>query len=92
MGWKWRHGDVSRLTGGDLRRALGRIKAKTFVIPFANDMFFPAEDCAAEQAAIPGGELRMVNSLWAHFAMLCVDPADQAQIDKHLAELLAIPV
>ena len=92
MGWKWRHGDVSRLTGGDLRQALGRIKAKTFVIPFANDMFFPVEDCAAEQAAIPGGELRMINSLWAHFAMLCVDPADQAQIDKHLAELLAIPV
>jgi homoserine O-acetyltransferase len=92
MGWKWRHGDVSRLTGGDLKQALGRIQAKTFVMPFANDMFFPVEDCAAEQAMIAGSELRVINSLWAHFAMLCVDPADQKQIDKNLAELLATPV
>jgi homoserine O-acetyltransferase len=92
MGWKWRHGDVSRLTGGDLKQALGRIQAKTFVMPFANDMFFPVEDCAAEQAMIAGSELRVINSLWAHFAMLCVDPADQKQIDRNLAELLAIPV
>ena len=45
MGWKWRHGDVSRHTGGDLAAALGRIKAKTYVVPFSRDMFFPPDDC-----------------------------------------------
>ena len=30
MAWKWQRGDVSRHTGGDLRAAFGRIKAKTF--------------------------------------------------------------
>jgi homoserine acetyltransferase len=53
MGWKWRHGDVSRHTGGDLAAALGRIKAKTYVVPFSRDMFFPPDDCGAEQKLIP---------------------------------------
>jgi homoserine O-acetyltransferase len=55
-------------------------------------MLFPVEDCAAEQAMIAGSKLRVINSLWAHFAMLCIDPADQQQIDRNLAELLATPV
>ena len=33
MAWKWQRGDVSRNTGGDLAAALGRITAKTFVMP-----------------------------------------------------------
>ncbi len=92
MAWKWRHGDVSRHTGGDLGAALGRITAKTFVLPFSQDMFFPVEDCAEEQALIPGSELRVIESLWAHFAMFCMTEADQRQIDDHLRDLLAIPV
>ena len=51
-GWKWRHGDVSLHTGGDLAAALGRIKAKTYVVPFSRDMFFPPADCEAEQKLI----------------------------------------
>jgi homoserine O-acetyltransferase len=31
-----------RHTGGNLKAALGRIKAKTDVVPFSRDMFFPA--------------------------------------------------
>jgi homoserine O-acetyltransferase len=53
MAWKWRHGDVSKHTGGDLAVALGRIKAKTFVTSFAGDMFFPVSDLEDEQALIP---------------------------------------
>jgi homoserine O-acetyltransferase/O-succinyltransferase len=41
MAWKWPHGDVSRHTGGDLWAALGRIKAKTFVMPMSSDIFLP---------------------------------------------------
>lgn len=89
MAWKWRHGDVSLHTQGDVAAALKRIKAKTYVIAFANDMFFPIPDCAADQALIPDSELRIVDSLWAHFAMLCITAADQQAIDHHLKELLA---
>ena len=88
MSRKWRHGDVSLHTGGDLAAALGRITAKTFVIPFGNDMFFPAQDCAEEQAMIASSELRVVDSLWAHFAMCCLSDADRQAIDDNLKELL----
>lgn len=40
MARKWRHGDVSLHTGGDLEAALGRIKAKMFVMPFGNEHVF----------------------------------------------------
>jgi homoserine O-acetyltransferase/O-succinyltransferase len=72
MAWKWRHGDVSRHTKGDLAAALGRIKAKTLIVPFSYDMFFPPEDCEAEQKLIPNSKFRIVDSLWAHFAMFCM--------------------
>ena len=72
MGWKWRHGDVFRHTGGDLAAALGRITAKTMVVAFSHDMFFPPGDCEAEQRLIANSEFRVVDSLWAHFAMFCL--------------------
>ena len=37
MAWKWQRGDVSRNTGGDLASALGRIKAKTYVMPISHE-------------------------------------------------------
>lgn len=88
MGWKWRHGDVSRHTGGDLSAALGRIKARTLVVAFSNDMFFPPADIEAEQKLIPNSEFRVVNSLWAHFAMFCLGADDQTQIDSCIRDLL----
>ena len=92
MGWKWRHGDVSRHTGGDLAAALGRIKAKTYVVPFSRDMFFPPGDCEAEQKLIPNSKFRVVDSLWAHFAMFCMTKSDRDQIDSCIRDLLAEPV
>lgn len=89
MGWKWRHGDVSLHTDGDLAKALGRIKAKTFNIAFANDMFFTPKDIEEETALIPDAEFRVVDSPWAHFAMFCLNDADREAIDSHLSALLA---
>ncbi|MGR8946726.1 MAG: alpha/beta fold hydrolase [Gammaproteobacteria bacterium] len=89
MGWKWRHGDVSLHTDGDLGAALGRIKAKTIVTAFGNDMFFPASDIEAEAAMIPGAEYRLIDSLWAHFAMFCMSDADKTAIDQVFSDLLA---
>jgi len=88
MGWKWRHGDVSLNTNGDLTAALGRIKAKTLVVAFSHDMFFPPEDCLTEQKLIPHSNYRLVNSIWAHFAMFCFADSDREQIDACIAEIL----
>ena len=38
---KWARADVARHTQGDLGAALGRISARTFVIPFSHDGVFP---------------------------------------------------
>ena len=40
MAWKWQRGHVSRMTGGNLKEALARTRAKTFVMPVDKDMFF----------------------------------------------------
>ena len=89
MGWKWRHGDVSRHTDGDLAAALSRIRAQTVVVAFGNDMFFPPADIEAEAALIRGAEYRLIDSLWAHFAMFCMNEADQAAIDAVFSEILS---
>ena len=92
MSWKWQRGDVSRLTGGDLAAALGRIKAKTYVMPISHDMFFPPADCEMEQRLIPGSEFRPLKSIAGHLGLFGVDPEMLAQLDANLKELLATPV
>lgn len=92
MAWKWQRGDVSRNTGGDLGAALGRITAKTFVMPISEDMFFPPRDCEAEQKMIPGSELRVIHSIGGHLALFGVEEEFKAQVDRILNELLATPV
>lgn len=92
MAWKWQHGDVTRHTDGDLAAALGRITAKTFVMPIDEDMFFPPRDCSAEQALIPGSELRVLPSIAGHFGLFGFEPEYLAAVDRHLSELLATPV
>lgn len=92
MAWKWQRGDVTRHTGGDLAAALGRITAKTFVIPIDEDMFFPPRDCKAEQELIPNSELRVVEDILGHLGLFGVAPTYMPQIDRHLADLLATEV
>ena len=89
MAWKWQRGDISRHTGGDLRAALSRIKAKTFVVPMSSDMFFPAADCQAEWRLIPNAEFRPIQTIDGHLALFGADANAISQIDKHLGELLA---
>jgi homoserine O-acetyltransferase len=91
MAWKWQRGDVSRLTGGDLPAALGRVTAKTFVMPIDEDMFFPPRDCAAEQELIPNSELRIVESTGGHLGLFAFEPGYLPQINRHLDELLEAP-
>jgi homoserine O-acetyltransferase len=71
---------------------LGRIKAKTFVMPMSSDMFFPPSDCQAEWRLIPDAEFRPIQTIDGHLALFGADPGALAQLDKHLGELLAAEV
>jgi homoserine O-acetyltransferase/O-succinyltransferase len=84
---KWRLADVSRHAGGDLAAALGRVTARTLVVPFSHDAFFPVGDCAAEQLLVPDSELRIVESVWGHYAWGSGE-AETRQVDDVLRELL----
>ena len=86
---KWQRGDVGSHTGGDLAQALGRIKAKTCVIAFEEDMFVPVRDCRQEQEMIAGSQLKIIPGLWGHFAMIGIAPEDKKAIDDTLKALLA---
>lgn len=93
MAWKWQRGDVSRHTDGNLAAALSSIKAKVFVMPINEDMFFPVRDCEAEQKLIPNSELKVINSICGHFGLFGAEGADyHNQIDNYLKELLASTV
>ena len=89
--WKWQRGDVSRNSGSDLPAALGRITAKTFVLPINTDQFFPVADCTVEQQHIRNSELRVLSSQWGHFGLFGTEPSYLEQVDRHLKELLASP-
>ncbi len=89
MAWKWQGGGAApRHTGGDLAAALGRITAKTFVLPIDEDMFFPPRDCAREQELVPGSELRVLHSIAGHFGLFGFEESYLAELDGHLTELL----
>lgn len=90
--WKWQRGDVARHTGGDLAAALGRITARTFVMPIDEDLLFPPRDCAPEQQMIKNSELRIVEDILGHLGLFGVSPDYMPQIDRHLADLLAAEV
>jgi homoserine O-acetyltransferase len=85
---KWRRADVSRHTDGDLAVALGRISARTVVVAFSHDGWFPADDCRAEQELIRDSSFRVVESEWGHYAW-GMTAAETAQIEQILGELLA---
>lgn len=92
MLWKWQRGDVSRMTDGDLAAALGRIKAKTFVMPISHDMFFPPVDCLVEQKLIPNSEFHEIVSIDGHLALFGTDSKALDQVDAALNKLLTSPV
>ncbi|MGQ0793294.1 MAG: alpha/beta fold hydrolase [Deltaproteobacteria bacterium] len=92
MAWKWQRGDVARNTGGDLKAALGRIKAKVFTMPIDEDMFFPPRDCEAEQKMIPNSEFHVIKSIDGHLALFGTDPNYIGQVDACLNKLLATAV
>jgi homoserine O-acetyltransferase len=92
MLWTWQNGDISDnpLYGGDLKAALGAIKAKALVMPGQTDLYFPPEDSEFEVAHMPNATLAPVPSIWGHFAGgPGTNPTDVDFIDAKLKGLLA---
>jgi homoserine O-acetyltransferase/O-succinyltransferase len=91
MLWTWQNGDISanELYGGDLPKALGAIKARTYVMPGQTDLYFPPEDSQFEVNHMPNAKYVPVPSIWGHFAGgPGTNPADVRFIDDKLKELL----
>lgn len=90
----WMTSDVSANARhrGDLRLALGAVKARTLVMPSATDLYFTPEDCAADADAIPGARLLPIPSIWGHRAGNPQhNPDDEAFIRRAVAELIEGP-
>lgn len=87
MAHTWIGNDVA--DGGDLAAALGRISARTIVMPAATDLYFTPSDCREDAAMIPNAEYREIPTDWGHMAGSGQSPKDTAFIDQAVRELLA---
>lgn len=92
MLWTWQYGDISAnpMYKGDFEKALGAITAKALVMPGLTDLYFPPVDNEYEVSLMPNAELRIIPSIWGHFAGAPgINPVDVMFIDNALKELLA---
>ncbi|MAQ83851.1 MAG: hypothetical protein CMH12_11535 [Maritimibacter sp.] len=87
----WQACDISDnpIYNGDRAAALGAITAKAIIMPGRTDFYFPPEDNAAEVAQMPNAELRVIESVWGHYAGGGKAAEDTAFVDAALKELLA---
>ncbi|WP_311970818.1 alpha/beta fold hydrolase [Pseudomonas baltica] len=85
---KWRGADVSHITGGDLRAALGRITARTCVLPITQDQFFPPSVCEAEARLISDATCKSIDSPFGHLALFGADANWLRLLDMELKALL----
>lgn len=90
MARTWMAGDISANPrfNGDFEAALAAITCRAIVMPGDTDLYFRVPDSAYEVAHMPRAELRPIPSKWGHGAGFGIDPADNAFVDKALAELL----
>ena len=89
--WTWEHADVSAAPryAGNLRAALGSIRARTIVMPGDQDLYFTLQDNREEAALIPRAELRPLHSPYGHCAGAPGRfPAETAFIEQALRDLL----
>jgi homoserine O-acetyltransferase len=84
----WNDGDISANAeyGGDLKSALGAIKARAIVMPCDYDRYFPPVDSQDEVFHMPNAECRPIPSIWGHMTLW--NPTDRTFIDAALRELL----
>ena len=93
MIWTWQHADLSsnQTHNSDYAAALGAITAKTVVMPGETDLYFPSADSEIEVSHMRDAEVRVIPSIWGHYAGGGKDPADVEFLDSALKELLLRP-
>jgi homoserine O-acetyltransferase len=91
MLWTWQNGNIGNTPGfdGDHVKALESIKAKTIALPAEKDLYFPPEDEEYAVSHMSNAELRVIPSVYGHFAGGGVNDVDTKYIDDVLKELLA---
>jgi homoserine O-acetyltransferase len=88
----WQRSDISanETFEGDLKAALGAIRAHTLIMPGSHDLYFTPEDALAEARHISHAEYRPIESIWGHRAgNPARSPADEAFIKRAVDELLS---
>lgn len=87
----WQTHDVGNTPGfdGDHKQALASITATAVVLPCQTDLYFPPEDSQAEVACMPHATLKIIPSVWGHYAGMGVNPVDMAFIDTAIQACLA---
>ena len=87
----WMSNDVSAARhAGDLRAALGAMKARTLVLASETDLYFTPEDCARDAAQIPGARFQTIPSIWGHRAgNPYQNPVDAMFIRNAIEELMS---
>ncbi len=91
----WRTADITANahTGHDLVSALGRIRARTLLIPIDRDALFRHEDIAPMADALPDAQVWTLRSAWGHRAAAPQsDPEDIRQLQSVVARFLQQPV
>ncbi len=69
--------------------ALPQIRAATLVMPFRGDPFAPVEQCISEQRMIPGAVVRVLDSVWGHYAFAGFGGSqDRDAIDAAIGDVL----
>ncbi|MFK0332740.1 hypothetical protein ACIQUB_16580 [Rhizobium sp. NPDC090275] len=90
----WQAGDISDnpLYHGDCTKALGAIKAQALVMPCRTDLYFPPQDNEIEVACMPKATLKIIESVWGHFAGgPGLSYLDGAAIDGALKKFISAP-
>ncbi len=91
MAWSWQNADISAnpVFNGDIKKALGAIKARAVVMPGEMDLYFPVVDNEWEVKHMPNAVCKPIPGVWGHFAGGGANPVDTKFIDDRLKELLA---
>ncbi len=93
MLWTWENGDVGQTPGfdGDTEAALRSIRCPLVSMPARTDLYFPPEDEEWASQFIPNGEVRVIDTIYGHFAGLGMHAPDNKFIDDTLRDLLSRP-
>ena len=86
----WEHHDVgtTRPFKGELKAALGSIRAKVLYMPSETDLYFPVSDARYEAAMIPHCTLLPIPSLWGHPAGAGASAEDLRFLNEHIGTFL----